>query len=1620
MARSRTPKTLYALISLALLLAASALQTVEALGPAFNTVEKIPVIKPSRDYLPANYSHIMNLVFRFKDLPENQWRETGIATTLLHDDTVRAYAYNRHNNRLVIADLNLVTLEKKVRYRILQYYNITRPGGGLQIEIDGSRYPVLEHFKSGRSFILGSIDTPGGIIIATLGASQPSLNVYEDSEPRVYRRATETIVVTRLNGGDAETYLLDLGAVFDRGAAASGKVINTINPSLSGSSSGGRHVSAVSFSNGKMLVAQVSLAWPNFRIVEGGRYFDYVTGEARRFANRSELLSFLGRPGIILASVNLENMTIGKAAYLYAPGYNLTAEAVPTGDEGFLALLVGWDSAVVVKVERNFSVSWATQLEFPYPLINYTGGIYPRYQEAFRLAEAGDGYAVLLPLLEKPVLVFLDSNGTVRWSAYLNTTLIEDRYSRFQGAQLSASGDMIYVVWYAATPGSSIPASWITLMTTEGEVIGSYRNNNRIGLNKDLFGEVHGELGRTKTILCRPDGYATLSNRPRGYMDVAYLLDDYETMELGSPSPFRGFEDNDDALEKGEGWSVALGASSAWLNASYSFNGTHLEAMRDAILVKTGSTVRVEDMELRAVRVATVIEDPGTVEFIPSFYYPLAITPDEVDFGQVHVGEEKAVDVEVIWLTQSPDTSEAIAWHNIRVDDPSFRLDEEGLREALWKKLAEPDIDVGKRIRIRLYFKPRDPGPHTGILGLGQGPLDVYVWSPIGFDWPRQTLPVRGIGVAEDEPIKIGDSPVSLGLSASYISMPPFILPGSSYRESIYITNIGNAEAVFIHGILVLPGSTVITVKGADEVIGLGNESLDPFFATVLKIKPLETRRIDIYMKVTAELADPESPYRKLGLERAPHGAVPMEIAALPPALWEKAWSQYKESEAPHLVVDAALRMYNDYLASIVMNLARMPEDELNDALVRLWESNPYLADYLDIVSFKMAMGNWTYNETVVAMVLGASGEELKADNTAIRPGGGVLRLEPLLLDLHESGEPGLLWYVREFFKPKEFLETSAQGLIGLGKGVLKAVTFDLVDLEAENEYQAVGKTIGYVAANVELFLMDGLSIGKAVHGLEYGLKKAAINLAIAGRNTLRVWESGVKAFKEARMMAEVLNARGVHTFFKLFKFEIEEFPLIKWEVRKAIRNGREVTEVVAKQLASIKIPKLKLLDNYKTLIGFEYEFLGKEGKTIYGNLIKIAENKKFGGFYIGIGYTTDRVINVGGKLIHPGDWHYYILSGKLSVYNPITKTYVERHLPILQPLFRAMKELAITTFWTSTAAVLTTGLGYRTLKMLSPLWQDLYHLVQMSYGDSLSGISFSADPNELRIRPSPYVRSLDSDIYVQVHFENLANATAPAYNITLKIYLEGPINASTIDVWDASHPEAFDGYNVSVEDGRIAVAVRFTNITLPPNRNPPEGEGWVTLKLRLLGDARPGDSVRAYADVYFDYNPPVRTNTASTTYDPDPPKLSINASAEPGKLRARLTCLDDVSGCNFTALMLLKGEDPLAAETLLEPGPGGVYEVSLEPGTYTLVAMGFDNAGNLAWSNTTINVPGATTTTPHTETTTTATTSTTGLTTTSTTTHAGRRGIPAWIYPSILLAVAAAVLAVRLRRTED
>lgn len=63
----------------------------------------------------------------------------------------------------------------------------------------------------------------------------------------------------------------------------------------------------------------------------------------------------------------------------------------------------------------------------------------------------------------------------------------------------------------------------------------------------------------------------------------------------------------------------------------------------------------------------------------------------------------------------------------------------------------------------------------------------------------------------------------------------------------------------------------------------------------------------------------------------------------------------------------------------------------------------------------------------------------------------------------------------------------------------------------------------------------------------------------------------------------------------------------------------------------------------------------------------------------------------------------------------------------------------------------------------------------------------------------------------------------------------------------------------------------------LPPNQNPPEGEGWVFFSVRLKDSLQSGELIGNTASIYFDVNEPIVTPTWTNALDKDLPASSVN-----------------------------------------------------------------------------------------------------------------------------------------------
>lgn len=142
-----------------------------------------------------------------------------------------------------------------------------------------------------------------------------------------------------------------------------------------------------------------------------------------------------------------------------------------------------------------------------------------------------------------------------------------------------------------------------------------------------------------------------------------------------------------------------------------------------------------------------------------------------------------------------------------------------------------------------------------------------------------------------------------------------------------------------------------------------------------------------------------------------------------------------------------------------------------------------------------------------------------------------------------------------------------------------------------------------------------------------------------------------------------------------------------------------------------------------------------------------------------------------------------------------------------------------------------------------------------------------SFDPNNKLVTPT----GTDSLGFIQdstqltytINFQNTGNAKAN--NVTIKDTLDKDLDPTTVNVTGSS-----DSYNLTVNQGRI-LTFDFPNIDLPDSATNLSGsKGYVTFTLSPKNDSSdPGTQYSNYADIIFDQNPPIRTDTALNTICP-------------------------------------------------------------------------------------------------------------------------------------------------------
>ena len=133
-----------------------------------------------------------------------------------------------------------------------------------------------------------------------------------------------------------------------------------------------------------------------------------------------------------------------------------------------------------------------------------------------------------------------------------------------------------------------------------------------------------------------------------------------------------------------------------------------------------------------------------------------------------------------------------------------------------------------------------------------------------------------------------------------------------------------------------------------------------------------------------------------------------------------------------------------------------------------------------------------------------------------------------------------------------------------------------------------------------------------------------------------------------------------------------------------------------------------------------------------------------------------------------------------------------------------------------------------------------------------------SYDPNLKSVYPINRIDNADGKLTYTIQFQNTGNA--PAQHIYVMDTLDAALDASTFELL---------AYSVQPQVQLIGNDLRFNfpNINLPDSTNDePNSHGYVQFSIKLKDSLPQGTTVNNTSFIYFDFNPPVQTNTVTDT----------------------------------------------------------------------------------------------------------------------------------------------------------
>ncbi len=136
-----------------------------------------------------------------------------------------------------------------------------------------------------------------------------------------------------------------------------------------------------------------------------------------------------------------------------------------------------------------------------------------------------------------------------------------------------------------------------------------------------------------------------------------------------------------------------------------------------------------------------------------------------------------------------------------------------------------------------------------------------------------------------------------------------------------------------------------------------------------------------------------------------------------------------------------------------------------------------------------------------------------------------------------------------------------------------------------------------------------------------------------------------------------------------------------------------------------------------------------------------------------------------------------------------------------------------------------------------------------------------SYDPNDITCLEGDEILLAEADKYLHyvIRFQN--TGTVNAINVVVKNVLDANLDWSTLQLESYSHNN-----RVAITNGN-EIEFIFENINLPDSTtDEPNSHGFIAYKIKPKAGIALGDIIPNKADIFFDFNAPIQTNTATTT----------------------------------------------------------------------------------------------------------------------------------------------------------